>query len=139
MSTRVFRLRLEARYQEPENLIAELAAQSEEEGQWREFVLGPTVPGFLIFVYAIANCQHQNLRLGATECGLALDTADGLVEVVTDAAWRMESLHVRFEAQLRSGRATREDVDHVIARMRGCPVSVNLADIPDVEISVRLI
>jgi hypothetical protein len=139
MSGRVFRLQLQARYQEPANTIAELAAQSEQDGVWREFALGPAVPGFLIFVYAIANCQHQFLRLAADECGLALESAEGLVEVATDAAWRMQKLHVRFEARLRAGRATDADVDAIIDRMRNCPVSVNLADIPDAEISLRLV
>lgn len=138
MSARVFGVALQVRYAEPGNAVAELAARSEEDGQWHDFVLGPDQPGFVVFVYAIANCQHQNLRIAAAELGLALDTAEGLVEVATDATWRIQKLHVRFEARLRSGRATAEDVDAIIARMRNCPVSVNLADVPDAEISLRL-
>lgn len=138
MSKREFRVRLSASYEDPDNAIAELAVGCEDEGTWREFVPGLAEPGFLIFVYAILNCQHQLLRLGAAERGLALEEAEGLVEVETDAAWRMHKLHIRFEGRLRSGRASARDVDGIVERMRHCPVSVNLADVPDTEITLRL-
>jgi len=138
VSKRTYRIRLSARYHEPANEIDALLAECEEDGEWREFVLGPEEPGFVIFVYAIANCQHQNLRSAAAERGLELDTAEGEVEVVTDADWRMQKLHVHFDGELRSGRARTEDVDAIIGRMRNCAVSVNLADVRDTEISLRL-
>ncbi len=138
MTDRVFRIQISAGYDGPENTIAEYAAQCEEDGQWREFVLAPDEPGFVIFVYAIANCQHLHLRIGATERGLALEEAEGLVEVVTDGDWKMKALHIRFEGRLRSGRASARDIDAIIERMGNCPVSMNLADIRDTRISLRL-
>jgi len=138
VNQRVFRVQVGARYEDPDNAIAELAAQCQDAGQWREFALGPGEPGFLIFVYAIANCQQQNLRVGAAERGLALDRTEGLVEVVADAAWRMQRLHVHFEGRLRAGRASAQDIDAIIERMRNCPVSVNLAEVPDATITLRL-
>ena len=42
------------------------------------FDLNSGSAGFLIFVYAVLNCQHMYMRLNCAERGLLLDTAEGL-------------------------------------------------------------
>lgn len=139
MSERNFQMRLTCRYRGPDNEIAEAAVQNLEEGEWRDFILDPERPGFLILVYAILNCQHRYLCMNAAERGIELDSARGVIDVGTDEDWRMQRLRVRFEVGLRSGAASPQDIDYIVERMRQCPVSVNLRDVPDAGTSVEVV
>lgn len=130
MTERNFQIRLTCRYEPPENSVAAMSAEHLDEGQWRELVLDARQPGFLIFVYAILNCQHLYMRKNAAERGLVLDSAHGSIEVTTNQPWEMQRLHVRFEARVHSGRPSADDVSYIVDRMRHCPVSVNLRSVP---------
>lgn len=87
MTERRFQIRFSCRYQAPENSIAEVSAECFDQGQWRRFVFDAAQPGFLIFVYAILNCQHFYLRKNAAERGLMLASGYGSIEVITNEAW----------------------------------------------------
>jgi hypothetical protein len=50
----------------------------------------------------------------------------------------MESLQVHFSGQLGSGQASTGDIDYIVARMKQCPVSLNLREIPDYQSKVTL-
>ena len=100
---------------------------------WQDFELDFGQPGFLIFVYAILNCQHLYMRTNAAERGLVLDSSLATIDVLADEEWRLRRLHIGFEAKLRSGSPSREDIDHIINRMQRCPVSTNLRDVKDMR------
>lgn len=126
MHERHFQMRLRAGYQVPENSVASLRVEIFAGEEWQKFDLNSGSAGFLIFVYAVLNCQHMYMRLNCAERGLLLDTAEGFIHVTTTEDWVICDLQVAFTGKLRSGAATQEDTDYVIERMEHCPVSRNL-------------
>ena len=139
MTQRVFQMRLECRYQRPDNSVAELRVQLMEKGAWADFELGFEQPGFVIFVYAVLNCQHLYMRTNAAERGLLLDSARGSIEVAADRDWVVQKLHVQFQGQLQSGTPAAGDVDYIVDRMRHCPVSINLREVADSRTAVDFV
>ena len=131
MTDHSFRMRLSCRYGHDDNSVAELDVHNWVDGAWQDFSLGFGQPGFLIFVYAILNCQHLYMRKNAAERRLVLDSAVAYIDVLANDQWRLQRLHVQFEAKLRSGSPPRQDVDYIVDRMQHCPVSENLRDVPD--------
>ena len=113
--------------------------QNFEKGAWADFELGFGQSGFLMFVYAILNCQHLYMRTNAAERNLLLDTAQGSIEVVADQDWVVQKLHVRFQGRLQSGTPAPGDVDYIVERMQHCPVSINLKDVADSRTAVDFI
>jgi hypothetical protein len=126
MKERHFQMRLYGQYQEPENSVASLRVEIFAEEEWRVFDLNSGSAGFLILVYAVLNCQHMYMRLNCAERGLLLDTAEGLIHVITTEDWLLSDLRVEFTGKLRAGTPTQEDVDFIVDRMENCPVSRNL-------------
>ncbi len=138
MSERTFSMRMQCTYEGDTNTIIGLDVEHRVEGQWQPLALGLTAPGFDIFVYAVFTCQHLYFRTNCAERGLLLNSAEGSIVVGADADWNMESLQVHFSGQLRSGQASRDDIDYILARMKQCPVSRNLREIPDNRSTVIL-
>lgn len=138
MSERPFRMRLACRYTGDDNTIAGLQVEHRAEGDWQPLDLGLVTPGFEIFVYAILACQHRYFRINCAELGLLLDRATAHIDVGADADWNLDFLHVSFDGRLRGGRASPADIDYITGRMRQCPVSRNLREVPDSRISVTL-
>lgn len=136
MTEHAFQMRLECRYQQPNNSVAGLQVQNFAKGAWTDFELGAGQPGFLIFVYAILNCQHMYMRSNAAERGLLLDSARGWIEVLANQDWVVQKLRVRFEGYLQSGAPAPGDIDYIVDRMQHCPVSINLKDVPDSHTAV---
>ncbi|MGD8620127.1 MAG: hypothetical protein PVH54_13195 [Gammaproteobacteria bacterium] len=126
MNERHFQLRLHGRYQEPENSVASLRVEIFAQDEWQLFDLNSGSAGFLIFVYAVLNCQHLYLRLNCAERGLLLDTTEGYIHITTTEDWVICDLRVEFTGNLRSGSPTQDDLDYVVDRMEHCPVSRNL-------------
>jgi hypothetical protein len=139
MAQHHFRMRLSCSYAQPDNTVAELSTEIMAEGEWRSFELDFKAPGFLIFVYAILNCQHLYMRTNAAERGLALESADGSIEVGADKDWVIQSMRVDFEARLKAGSPSAEDIDYIVDRMGHCPVSVNLAEIDEAATTLRFV
>lgn len=138
MTERVFRLRLHCRYRQPDNLPDQLTVERHANGQWQPFEFGFKTPGFESFVYTILNCQHLYMRVNAAERGLALAAADGTIEVVADDDWRIQRLRVGFAGRLQAGTPADADIAYIVERMRHCPVSVNLREIPDALTTLTL-
>ncbi|MGB5541263.1 MAG: hypothetical protein WBO37_14340 [Gammaproteobacteria bacterium] len=138
MSERNFRMRMQCSYEGDTNAIAELVVEHEVEGQWQPLELGLRAPGFDIFVYAVFTCQHLYFRVNCAERGLLLNSAGGSIVIGAGADWNMETLQVHFSGQLRSGQASRDDIEFIVARMKQCPVSRNLREIPDTRSTVIL-
>jgi hypothetical protein len=126
MSERHFQMRLQGNYQEPENSVASLRVEIFAGEEWQVFDLNSGSAGFLIFVYAVLNCQHTHLRLNCAERGMLLDTAEGYIHMTTTEEWTLSDLRVEFTGKLRSGMPTQDDIDYIIDRMENCPVSRNL-------------
>jgi hypothetical protein len=126
MNERHFEMRLHSSYQEPDNTIASLRVEILAEEEWRAFDLNSGSAGFLIFVYAILNCQHLYLRLNCAERGLLLESVEGYIHVTTTEDWLLSGLQVEYTGRLRAGTATEEAVDDIVERMEQCPVSRNL-------------
>jgi hypothetical protein len=137
MTEHSFRMRLSCRYEQPDNVVSGLEVQNLVDSEWQDFNMNFKQPGFLIFVYAILNCQHLYMRSNAAERGLLLDSAGGSIEVLADNGWVLQKLHVDFDVKLQSGNPSPQDVDYIIDRMRHCPVSANIKNVPDTQTRVE--
>lgn len=131
-------MRLSCKYGTADNTVEDLFVEILESGQWRVFDLGIGSPGFQIFVYAIFSCQHLYMRTNCAERGLELSASEGRIQVAASEEWSITQLHVAFDAQIRSGAPTGEDVDYIVDRMGHCPASVNLSPIADLHTDLRL-
>ena len=137
MNERRFQLRMSCRYEDPDNSIVDLEAEVLVKRRWEALDPGLRTPGFLLFAYTILTCQHTYFRTNCTERGFRLAEANGSIDLLTGEDWILRKLHVRFDALLKSGAPTRQDVDYIAGRMRQCPVSKNLVEVPDIRTRVR--
>ncbi|MGF1644163.1 MAG: hypothetical protein ACFCUJ_10995 [Thiotrichales bacterium] len=138
MSEKAFKLRSRHVYAAPANAVASSEIEWLGGDGWEPFELNSETAGFLIFVYAILACQHLYLRTNCAERGLELATAEGGIEVVTDENWNLVSLRVDFSAKLSRGVATANDIDHIVGRMKQCPVSRNVREPASSVTTLRL-
>ena len=138
-----FQMRLSCRYEnpdkaEPGNTIADIKVEVLTRDGWEVFELNDRSPGFLMFVFTIFNCQHMYMRVNCAERALVLDTAEGSIAIGAGADWNIETLRVHFSGRLASGQANADDIDYIVSRMKQCPVSRNLREVPDAESTVTL-
>ena len=138
MNEHRFLMRLFCRYEDPDNSVADLKVELCVDDEWQVFDLNDHSSGFLIFVFAVFNCQHMYMRLNCAERGLMLESATGAIDVAAGEDWIMRKLHVHFDARLKSGSPVDDDVIYIVERMRQCPVSVNLKDIADSKTEIHL-
>jgi hypothetical protein len=138
MNKRNFSMRLKSTYEGKTNAVASLEVEHKVKGQWQPLDLGLASPGFDIFVYSIFTCQHRFFRVNCAERGLLLNSADGTIVIGADQDWNMETLQIHFSGQLGSGQPSPDDIDYIVARMKQCPVSRNLREVPDTESTVIL-
>jgi hypothetical protein len=123
-----FEMRLSCRYQGADNTPVDPVFELMTEQGPEPFALGFSTPGFLVFVYAVLNCQHLYLRVNAAERGHRLSEAVGHLRIATDADWRMQRLAVHFDLRTAGSTPDAGDLDYFKERMRACPVSVNLRE-----------
>ena len=138
MSQHKFHLRLSCRYKDPDNTIDTLAVEVLTGDGWQPLDLNPQSPGFLLFVYTLFHCQHTYMRVNCAERRLMLESAKGSIDVVASEEWVLEQLHIDFSGKLKSGSPEPGDIDHIIDRMRHCPVSMNLRTVADSYTGLRL-
>ena len=138
MSERNFNMRLKSTYEGDTNTITSLEVEHRVKGEWQPLDLGVASPGFDIFVYAVFACQHQFFRVNCAERKLALNSAEGNIVIGADKEWNMETLQVHFSGQLGSGQASPDDIDAIVSRMKQCPVSRNIREVPVTESTVTL-
>lgn len=136
MAQRNFQLRLFSRYQGEKNVTSMLNIEQRRDAAWEPFILDVETPGFLIFVYSIFTCQHLYLRSNAAENSMLLDSSTGTIAVTADEDWHVESINVDFDCTIRSGQPTDAIIDHIISRMKACPVSLNIR--PDIDVSLTI-
>ena len=135
MSDFTFQMLIHCHYIDDENTIDQLHVEHLVDDTWQELDLNISSPGFDIFVYAILTCQHMYFRNNSAEYGLVLDSSEGLITVIADEHRSVETLNVEFKGKLKKGKATKEIVDSISARMALCPVSINLKDITNRHIT----
>ena len=133
MSDFTFQMLIHCNYIDDENSIDQLHV--EHLVDWQELDLNISSPGFDIFMFAILTCQHMYFRNNAAEYGLVLDSSEGLITIIADEHRSVETLNVEFKGKLKKGKATKEIVDSISARMALCPVSINLKDITNRHIT----
>ncbi len=131
-------MRMKCSYTGSGNDIASLGVEHTTNGDWDNFDLQVTSPGFEIFVYAIFTCQHMYMRVNCAERGLQLASSEGSITVGTDENWSMDTLKVGFTANVASGSADQDDIDYIISRMKQCPVSGNIREVPGAETTITL-
>jgi hypothetical protein len=134
----IFNMRLACTYADPDNSVAGLEVEVLGKDGWEQLALGTGTAGFLIFVYAVFNCQHMYMRLNCAERGLLLESASGSIVVRANADWIVQQLHIGFTGKLKSGTPTRDDLDYIVDRMKHCPVSTNMRDVPDSQTTLAL-
>jgi hypothetical protein len=127
-----FEMRLDCHYAK-ENSIDSLKVEHLDGDEWKSLELDTLTPGFLIFTYAVFTCQHMFLRANANERSLHMGRSSGTIRIDAAPDWKIEKLYVAFEATLKSGTPTADDIDYITGRMRQCPVSKNLGEIPDTQ------
>jgi hypothetical protein len=86
-------------------------------------------------MYAILTCQHTYFRTNAEKYGLIMNSSEGFVTVMADKHRSIETLNVEFRGRLKEGEPTKEVVESIVARMGLCPVSINLKEIPNNNIT----
>jgi hypothetical protein len=138
MNERRFQMRLFSLYQEPDNTISDLRVELFADEAWQDFDLNTGTAGFLIFVYAVFSCQHMYMRLNCAERGLMLGSASGHIAIEATQDWLVTRQRVAFEGRLKSGVPSAADVEYIIERMKHCPVSSNLHEVPDSKTSLVL-
>ena len=136
MSDLTFQMLLQCQYDGDKNNVTQLHVEHLVKGDWQELDLNIDTPGFDIFMYAILTCQHMYFRNNAAEYGLTLGSGEGLITVITNVHRSIETLNVEFKGKLKKGKATKDIVDSISARMGLCPVSINLKDILDRKTTV---
>ncbi len=135
MSDFTFQMLIHCHYTDDENTIGQLHVEHLVDDNWQELDLNISSPGFDIFMFAILTCQHMYFRNNAAEYGLVLDSSEGLITIIADEHRSVETLNVEFKGKLKKGKATKEIVDSISARMALCPVSINLKDITNRHIT----
>ena len=138
VSEHIFKLRLSCSYADPDNSVASLGVEVFGKDGWEPFELGTGTAGFLIFAYAVFNCQHMYMRLNCAERGLLLESASGTIDIRTDADWVVQQLHVGFTGALKSGTPAQADLDYIVDRMKHCPVSMNTREPVDSKTTLTL-
>ena len=139
MSVRNFEMRMKCSYTGSGNDVATLSVEHSVNGEWENFDLQITSPGFEIFVYAIFTCQHMYMRVNSAERGLQLASSEGKISVGADENWNLDTLIVRFSVTAASGTANQDDIDYIISRMKLCPVSKNIREVSGAETTITLL
>ena len=121
---------MHCRYKDDNNEVDSLHVEHLVNDEWQTLDLNIYSPGFDVFLYAILTCQHMYFKNNAAEFGLILDSSEGLVTLIADSHRNIKTLDVEFKGKLKKGDITEEAVTTITARMKLCPVSINLREIP---------
>ena len=139
MSGLTFQMIMRCHYSGDENRLDNLYVEHLVNDEWQELKLDTYSPGFDVFIYSILSCQHMFFRNNSTEYGLAMDSAEALITIVTDEHRSIESLHAEFTGKLKMGTADVEKVKSITARVGLCPATINLKEIADKKITVSYV
>ena len=127
MNERKFHLRLRSTYQGSKNLVDDLVVEVLKENNWEALDLNIKSPGFLLFINALFSCQHLYMRTNCAERNMILTSAVGELHLESDKSWEIKDIAISFNAKLKSGLPTEDDISYITERMKHCPVSSNLS------------
>ena len=127
MSDRHFHLRLKSTYKDDKNEIEELAVECLNDNKWETLDLSIRSPGFLLFINGLFSCQHLYMRTNSAERNLALESTTGEMKIIAGEFWNIKYATITFQAKLKSGSPTEDDINYITERMKHCPVSSNLS------------
>jgi len=133
---RHFHLKLKSSYQTDKNEIEDLAIEVLHDNTWEDLDLNIRSPGFLLYINALFSCQHLYMRTNSAECNLILESSSGEIIVNAGEFWNLKDVSVSFNAKIKSGSATDENIQYISERMTHCPVSSNLPENLKMDISV---
>lgn len=139
MNKHYFQLRLNSTYESSDNKLQHLLVEHVIDSEWQPLALSERSPGFLIYAYSIFTCQHLFMRNNCAERGIELASASGEMVLVADDEWRLEQMHISFDAKPSKGTASADDREYIISRMGQCPVSINLPQIADTQTLLNFI
>ena len=137
MSNRHFHLKLNSSYQADENDIKDLAIEVLHDNEWETLDLNIWSPGFLLYINALFSCQHLYMRTNSAESNLILESSTGELQVEAGEFWDLINVTVSFDVKLKSGTPTQENIDYITERMTHCPVSTNLPENINMNITVN--
>ena len=137
MNDRHFHLRLKSTYSNDKNEIDELAVECLNDNEWETPDLSIYSPGFLLFINGLFSCQHLYMRTNSAERNLVLESATGEMKIIAGEFWNIKDATVTFQAKLKSGSPTEDDINYITERMKHCPVSSNLPDNLQINNSVH--
>jgi len=126
MNDRFFHLRLSCSYQDDDNNIGDLNIEIETEDGWEKMDLNLRTGGFLMFINGLFSCQHLYMRANCAEHHLVLISATGDMKIKAGEFWDISQADISFNAKLKSGTPTENDITYITERMKHCPVSSNL-------------
>lgn len=128
MTDRYFHLRLKCTYKDTDNVINDLWVEVNNDNKWEELELNNRSPGFLLFISGLFSCQHLYMRTNSAERNLVLESASGEMKIIAGEFWNIKDATITFNAQLKSGTPTEDDINYITDRMLYCPVSSNLPE-----------
>lgn len=126
MSNRVWNLRMACTYEGSNNKVVNCLVEQQTDGVWKPLQINTDSPGFLIFVVSLFSCQHLYMHVNAAEQGLVLSGSTGSMVLTASQDWKLQSLHITFDAKLISGTPTQAIIEDIQGRMNQCPVSRNI-------------
>jgi uncharacterized OsmC-like protein len=146
MNQRTFQFRLLSSHAAPDRAtgspVVEFLAES---GEWQPQNPSLTTPGFRLYLLSLLLCQHHYLVANAQERGIPLQQVEGNFTVITSADWILEKVEGDFRMMLDAGasreeqdRADSEAIAYIKERMKLCPVSRNLPQIVQKNITLEL-
>ena len=76
------------------------------------------------------------MRTNCAERNLILESTTGELKLSAGKFWNIQKVEVSFNANLKSGKPSDDDITYIIERMEHCPVSSNIPDDIDKKSSV---
>jgi hypothetical protein len=137
MNDRHFHLQLKSTYIDDKNEIEDLTVECLNDNKWEPLDLSIRSPGFLLFINGLFSCQHLYMRTNSAERNLVLESATGEMKIIAGEFWDIKDATITFQAKLKSGSPTEDDINYITERMKHCPVSSNLSDSLQINNSVQ--
>lgn len=136
MNKLTFQMLQHSRYTGEDNKIDEIHVEHLVDDEWQKLEINNYSHGFDSFMFAIINCQQTFFRMNAAEYGLVLSSSEGFITVITNEHRSIETLNVEVKGKLIKGEATQDKIDSITARMKLCPVSINLKEFNDSHVNI---
>lgn len=126
MTDRRFKFHVQGEYATREHTIAKLTYEHLTGDGWRRYDPENYTAGFLVFLYALFNCQHMYFRMKTAERNIQISKVSGTLDAETKENWELTRLDIHIDGQLVSGKPTEDDLAYIVDCMEHCPASVNL-------------